>query len=131
MRFGSQLGIDISFRTSNGRVFYGKYKSSKSAIYGLQNLISVYNVYHNCLILFEYVGHSEFNVSIFDSQNMDHLKDVTGEYIEDIVTDLQNNEEASVIQGSEETEPLNVAEVTMLEAPSDQHFINETEGTLL
>lgn len=89
MRFRRELSRKISFRISDGRVFYGKYKKSKSAVYGMECLIEAYDLYHNCFILFEYIGHSEFHVSIFDSLYMDHLKDITGEYIADIVKQIR------------------------------------------
>lgn len=89
MKFGKELGKEFHFKSSDGKVFQGRYKVSKNAVYGLQNLIRSYDVYHNCIMVFEYVGLSTFNVSIFNSQNMDHLKDVTGEYVADIVKELQ------------------------------------------
>lgn len=89
MRFATELQRKITFKTSDGNVFHGNYNSAENEIYGLNTILSAYEVYHNCVILFEYVGVSTFNVSIFDSQNMDHLKEVTGEYIADIVRELQ------------------------------------------
>ncbi|KAK1376768.1 hypothetical protein POM88_032961 [Heracleum sosnowskyi] len=80
-RLGSELGRDINLLTADGRVFHGKYSVSENILYGLMDLISAYDIYKNCLIGFEYVGTSTFNVSIFDSLNMDHLKEITGEFI--------------------------------------------------
>lgn len=89
MRLGTELERNITFKSSDGNVFHGNYNSAENEIYGLNEIFSTYEVYHNCVILFEYVGVSTFNISIFDSQNMDHLKDVNGEYIADIVRELQ------------------------------------------
>lgn len=121
MRFGRELSRKISFRISDGRVFYGKYKKSKSAVYGLECLIEAYDLYHNCFILFEYIGHSEFHVSIFDSLYMDHLKDITGEYIADIVKQIQTEEDNGK-EGGDQLETTHVAEVHMIDADrSRQH----------
>lgn len=131
MRFGRELGKHVTFRTSNGRLFYGNFKSSKSAISGLKSLMKAYDVYHNCILLFEYVGSSMFNVLVFDSQNMDLLKEVTGEYIADIVRDMLNNE-GEFVNGSEEIlETINVPEVNMLEAEIDHVNANEIAGISL
>lgn len=106
MRLGSELGRRINFITTDGRVFTGKYRFSENQISGLKEMISAYDIYEDCVIVFEYVGNSTFHVSIYDSQNMDHLKEVTGEFIADIVAELQMNELQIGNEGEEGSEGI-------------------------
>lgn len=89
MKFGAQLNKEINLNMSDGNVFKAKYKSSQNCVKDLKVIFKKYDTYSNCVIFFDYVGNSTFNVSIYDSLGLDILKDVTGEFIADIVKQME------------------------------------------
>lgn len=64
MKFRGEIKKEVKFNISDGNVFEPQYISSENYFQGLKCLLQKYDCYSNCVIFFDYMGNSSFNVCI-------------------------------------------------------------------
>ncbi|KAK1403412.1 hypothetical protein POM88_003017 [Heracleum sosnowskyi] len=76
--YGHTLGDILHIQLGGGYTTQFKYFSATHKIHGLFRFFGKYSIEHEDIIFFNYLGNSTFSVAVYDSQGMNHFRDITG-----------------------------------------------------
>ena len=77
-KFAQNLGNVVKLFFGGNHTFEVGYCSSTGSLKGLLELVKHFHLMENYILLFTFKGNSAFFVSVYDSQCLNHLRDVYG-----------------------------------------------------
>lgn len=103
-KFGETLGNVVKLYFGGKHTVEVGYSSSTGCVNGLLQIIKYFHLMENYILLFTYNGNSAFSVMVYDSQCMNHLRDVDG-YCS--IADFESTEvESGLDDGMDEGTPI-------------------------
>lgn len=79
-KYGDTLTKQLKIFLGDGMTTTFNYIKYERKIHGLHIFFKKYDVLDGYVIFFDYIGDSSFKVSIYDSQNTNHLRHCDGGY---------------------------------------------------
>ncbi|KAK1388565.1 hypothetical protein POM88_016743 [Heracleum sosnowskyi] len=78
--YGDELSNSLNVNLGGGISTQFKYCPGSYRIYRLHRIFGKYSVLEDYVVFFNYLGSSNFDVSVYDSQWMNHFRDNDGDY---------------------------------------------------
>lgn len=75
-KYGSQLNNKVTLLVLDWKEYEVMYCTDTNVLYGLEDFVTTYKLKEDFFLLFDYVGHSKFYVTIFDWSGMEVCNDV-------------------------------------------------------
>lgn len=103
LKFGQELDQIIHLKLKNGKEFIASFELLSSSISGLHKLFRKVSMYAESVIIFNYMGESKFEVSVYDSLGIDLLKHITGDFITEEDIQIDSDIEIMLISNTSDT----------------------------